>query len=550
MANGQNGAAFRHVRTLFSVGAIGGLTDGQLLERFKERDGEGAELAFTALVERHGPMVLRVCRSILVDPNDAHDAFQATFLVLVRRAGSLWVRDSLGPWLHQVAQRTAACARSAAARRRRHEAAASGRSSRPAGDGVEQHDLGEILHGEVGRLPDRYRVIIVLCLLEGLTHGQAARRLGWPIGTVQSRLARGKALLRDRLTRRGLAPSALVLGGIVSSDGVAAEIPAALVGSTVHTATRSTLGGTAISPSIVGLANQVLTAMRIFRLNLILSTIILAAFVLGAGVYRTRQASGQAERALEGRGEPAGPKQGQSQTPDSDRSTLVAPSDVNARAGRGTMLVFALDENGRRIDLGGASKGTFKEVSQEHRWAVITGVLDHRAIRERLSGRLGEDSINVHPDYRRAEVERQAPGPGGDWSAWSRVDREENCLILRNLPEEEAERTPEELRLAALVDPLPFLKAGVWEGVDVERLIAGPKGTPPVRRSAGRGIRLPFPTTEAPEIMVRSLDFTVEPGSSYRYRVRIVIDGTDGVGQRREVMGPWSEPTAPVRIPE
>lgn len=160
---------------------------------------------FTALVQRHGPMVLRVCRSVLSDPNDADDAFQATFPVLVRRAGSLWVHEALGPWLHQVAHRTAVCARSAAARRWRHEEAASVRSSRFTDAHVEAHDLAEVLHGEVSRLPDRYRVVIVLCLLEGLTHAQAAGRLGWPAGTVQSRLARGKALLRDRLTRRELA---------------------------------------------------------------------------------------------------------------------------------------------------------------------------------------------------------------------------------------------------------------------------------------------------------------------------------------------------------
>ena len=121
MGKGQHDAGSRYVRMLFNVGTVGGLTDGQLLERFTAQGGETAELAFATLVERHGPMVLRVCRSVLRDPEEAHDAFQATFLVLVRRAGSLWVRDSLGPWLHQVAYRVASCARSAAGRRRRHE---------------------------------------------------------------------------------------------------------------------------------------------------------------------------------------------------------------------------------------------------------------------------------------------------------------------------------------------------------------------------------------------------------------------------------------------
>src|SRR3954471_10456797 len=142
MGNGQHDAGSRYVRMLFDAGTAGGLTDGQLLERFTARGGEAAELAFAALVERHGPMVFRVCRSVLRDPHEAHDAFQATFLVLVRRAGSLWVRESLGPWLHQVAYRVASCARSAEARRRRHERRAAERS----GAGVREEvcdDLAE-----------------------------------------------------------------------------------------------------------------------------------------------------------------------------------------------------------------------------------------------------------------------------------------------------------------------------------------------------------------------------------------------------------------------
>ena len=121
MATRPNGAELRRLRTLFNLGAIGELTDGQLLERFLTRGGEAAELAFAALVERHGPMVLRVCRHALRDHHDAHDAFQATFLILVQKARSLWVQDSLGPWLHRVAYRVASRARSSAARRREHE---------------------------------------------------------------------------------------------------------------------------------------------------------------------------------------------------------------------------------------------------------------------------------------------------------------------------------------------------------------------------------------------------------------------------------------------
>jgi HlyD family secretion protein len=125
VAISKNHAFVRQLHTLFNVGTIRELTDGQLLERFATGDGEGAELAFAALVERHGPMVLRVCRAALTEPHDAEDAFQATFLVLVKRARGLWVRDSLGPWLHQVAYRTASCVRLTSARRQRHERGAS-----------------------------------------------------------------------------------------------------------------------------------------------------------------------------------------------------------------------------------------------------------------------------------------------------------------------------------------------------------------------------------------------------------------------------------------
>lgn len=567
MPSSQNHSTAHHLHTLFNMGAIGGLSDRQLLERWEKRGGEDAELAFTALVERHGPMVLRVCRSVLSDPNDADDAFQAAFLVLVRRAGSLWVHDSLGPWLHQVAHRTAVCARSAAARRWRNEATASVRSLQFEDADVDAHDLGEVLHREVSRLPDRYRVVIVLCLLEGLTHAQAARRLGWPAGTVQSRLARGKTLLRDRLTRRGLAPCALVLGGLVSSDAAAAALSPALVGATIRTATLFSVDGAAIPVSVTRLANQVINAMLTLRLKMVMMAIVPATLIWGAGVYSAMQVSGQEPPAAKDVGGAVDP-----QGLDFDHLTLDAPRELKARAGQGALLLFAHDENGRRIERRTSTRqprplglttlnkkgrridptgtGTFEEASVKTHWVVITGVLDHQAVRERLRRSRGENSIEVHPDYRRMELERQELAPGADWTAWSKVDRGKNCRILRNLPEFGEERTPVEVRIPALVDPLPFLKVGVWEGVDVKRLIPDRLVSAPFRRSAGRSAQPSFPTTDAPEIMVRALDFTVGPGFHYRYRVRIVIDDSDGVGQRREVFGPWSEPTAEVAVPE
>ena len=224
------GAVFRQVRDLFEGGAVGGRSDGELLERFLDREGAASESAFAALVERHGGMVLRTCRSVLRDAHAAEDAFQATFLVLARRARGLHGRESIGPWLHQVARRTALCARAASSRRDRHERRAAGRAVLEVAE--RPPDDGDAILNEVDRLPEGYRLAVLLCDLEGLTSDEAARRLGWPVGTVRSRLARGRDRLRDRLTKRGLAPSTMVpaLGKPFGA------VPTALAGSTARAA--------------------------------------------------------------------------------------------------------------------------------------------------------------------------------------------------------------------------------------------------------------------------------------------------------------------------
>ena len=205
MATTKDRALSRQLDALFNIGVIRELTDGQLLERFARGDGEAAELAFAALVERHGAMVLRVCRAHLADPHDRQDAFQATFLVLVEKARGLWVRESLGPWLHQVAMRTASCARAAALRRKMAEQGAAEIGVRR--DPDDDPELTRILHEEIERLPERYRVPIVLCDLEGRTCEEAARVMGRPVGTIKCWRSRGRERLRRRLIRAGLAPS-------------------------------------------------------------------------------------------------------------------------------------------------------------------------------------------------------------------------------------------------------------------------------------------------------------------------------------------------------
>ncbi len=223
MKTTKDGTVQKQLSTLFNIGATRELTDGQLLERFSTGPSEVAELAFEALIERHGPMVLRVCRAQVTDPHDTQDAFQATFLILIKKARALWVRDSLGPWLHQVAVRTASCARSNAARRRKHEGRAAELAANRMGYEREpSSELERVLHAEINRLPECYRIPIVLCDLEAHTCEEAARRMGCPVGTVKSWRFRGRQRLRDRLIRLGLAPSAIAVVAVVAKNANAA----------------------------------------------------------------------------------------------------------------------------------------------------------------------------------------------------------------------------------------------------------------------------------------------------------------------------------------
>ncbi len=184
---------------VFRSGTVSGLSEWELLRRYlDERD----EVAFESLVARHGPMVMGVCRRMLADQSDVEDAFQATFLVLVRRARQFGPGDSVGAWLYGVAVRVALRARSAAARRRRFEPIAPELAAARTAVMPADCELGAVLDQELVRLPAKYRSPIVLCYVEGHTHEEAARQLKWPLGTVKGRLARARDLLRSRLARR------------------------------------------------------------------------------------------------------------------------------------------------------------------------------------------------------------------------------------------------------------------------------------------------------------------------------------------------------------
>jgi RNA polymerase sigma factor (sigma-70 family) len=299
--NGGRIEASRQLERLFGAGTIGGLSDAELLERFAAVDDEAAGAAFEAIVERHGPMVLRVCRMVLRDSHAAEDAFQATFLVLARRARAIGDRERLGNWLYGVAARTARKARIAAGRRSVRDRAAAGR--RPEGIVEPTPDepgdeLGRVLHEEIDRLPGSYREAVVACYLEGLTQAQAARELRTTETTVRGRLARARKLLGHRLTRRGVAPAVALLalenaaeawavpGPSMAVSAMAARLPDAIVRSVARHALQFARSAgpamrRAVPSTACALADGVLSTMWLPSFKAIALTASLAAVGLG-----------------------------------------------------------------------------------------------------------------------------------------------------------------------------------------------------------------------------------------------------------------------------
>jgi RNA polymerase sigma factor (sigma-70 family) len=283
MTIGPLSQVLRHIRRIAHTGDDAGLEDAQLLERFLvARD----EAAFEALVRRHGPMVLGVCRRLLHDPQDVEDAFQATFLVLIRKAGSLGRRQLLANWLYGVARRTALKARCNTARRQAHEKQVELMSTAGANNEASWRDLRPVLDEEVSRLPEKYRVPIILCYLEGKTFTEAALQLGWPAGTVSGRLARARELLRTRLARRGVTLSLGALGTLLAEQ-TASAVPTPLVDSTLKAAALVAAGQVttagALSAPVVSLMEGVLHAMYMSKVKSV-GILLLAVCVLGAGV--------------------------------------------------------------------------------------------------------------------------------------------------------------------------------------------------------------------------------------------------------------------------
>jgi HlyD family secretion protein len=273
MAGRDLGSVFKDVQTLFSVGTVAALSDDYLLDSFLSRHEGAAEVAFEALVRRHGPMVLRICRQELRDAHAAEDAFQGTFLVLARKAGSIRNRGSVASWLFGVARRVSKRARVERARREVYERQSVLAAERPSAHGGDQQTvLDSEIHEEIDKLPEKYRSPIVLCYLSGLTHEEAASQLCLPVGTIKVRLSRGRERLRGRLVRRGLAP--IVLAATIGGQTPGA-VASPLVNQTVKAALQFAAGrAVGLSISTVALVEGVLKGMYLSKLKTVAALLV------------------------------------------------------------------------------------------------------------------------------------------------------------------------------------------------------------------------------------------------------------------------------------
>ncbi|MDR3632426.1 MAG: sigma-70 family RNA polymerase sigma factor [Isosphaeraceae bacterium] len=290
----RNGALFRQIHGLFGRGTVAGADEGRLLERFVSR---GDESAFEAIVSRFGPMVLGVCRRMLDDPDDVEDAFQATFLILVRKASRVRDRDLLGNWLYGVAYRVAVRTRSHVRRRQRREVARVEDEAVPASESRagEWLDLRRVLDEEVSRLPEKYRIPVCLCYFQDQSYEEAAQRLQWPIGTVRSRLSKARELMRARLVRRGVAlPAGFLAVALQSTLSEAARSPKLLektVTSAMQVAAAKAVSTGCVSGVVARLVREVMMSAFLVKLKWV-SGVVLIVGAVGTGALVLARSQG------------------------------------------------------------------------------------------------------------------------------------------------------------------------------------------------------------------------------------------------------------------
>lgn len=274
--------AVQNIQELAGMPAAGRCSDRQLLERFAS---QREETAFATLVDRHGPLVLGVCRRVLQHEQDAEDAFQATFQVLAHKAARVRWHESAASWLYEVAWRVAQKARSHALRRGQHERQAA-QAVQPASPAeAAWHELRQVLDEELGNMPRRYRAALVLCYLEGKTRDEAAQELGWSLGALKGRLERGREMLRERLVRRGLCLSAALFALALSDSVVSASVSKPLATATIGSAM------TGVMPdAVAALTHGAIQSLFWAKMKVIGSlalAVLVVGFGAGLGLYKS-----------------------------------------------------------------------------------------------------------------------------------------------------------------------------------------------------------------------------------------------------------------------
>jgi RNA polymerase sigma factor (sigma-70 family) len=298
VATAQMNAVIRHLRRAVLLQDGAGRTDGELLESFINQKDEAA---FAALVRRHGQMVLAACRRVVHNHHDAEDAFQATFLVLARKASSVRPSALVANWLHGVAYRTALKARTITAKRQLREKQVTAMPEPKVTRQDHWHDLEPLLDEELSGLPETYRLPILLCDLECKSIKEATRQLGWPQGTLAGRLARGRKMLAKRLARRGLALSGGSLAALVAQNVASGSVPPSLMISTVKLVAAGQAAVAGLVPAkVAALMEGVLKAMLLTKLKTVAAVLsVLGMVAFGGGLLKHQRATGQQAIAQE-----------------------------------------------------------------------------------------------------------------------------------------------------------------------------------------------------------------------------------------------------------
>ncbi len=434
MATAPINGVIQHFRRILFCQDGAARTDGQLLEAFITQKDEAA---FAALVRRHGPMVLAVCRRVVGNHHDAEDAFQATFLVLSRKASSVRPRERVAGFLHGVAYRTALKARTTTARRRVREKQVTEMPEPAVTPQDPWFDLQPLLDQELNGLPEKYRLPILLCDLEGRSIKEATEQLGWPQGTVAGRLARGRKMLAKRLTRRGLVFSGGSLAAVLARNAASAAVPASLLGVTVN-ATSFGVGGNpagTIPDTVAALTQGVLKAMFLTKVKLVLGVLLATAALSGAvGLIYQTQATEKPDKNKLTAEKDERPELDRNRQPEAEKpSEEVVPGQTPEDYGR--IFEAVLEVISERFDICYANRyeGRIETFPRQDRPAQPLKSLRRRAIVLITPIEEGHLLVSVR-------VFKESPCKSAEETSLGRDTGMEQVLLQRMLDQEQQER--------------------------------------------------------------------------------------------------------------